>query len=93
MSEALGPNDVLPDRRKCVMSEVDRINDKLVKGRPLFQGGEKKLEVFISDVGLSHDIRQEVCREFEAAGWERVTVTTSAENGERPGLAVYTLHR
>lgn len=93
MTEALGPNDVLPDMRKTVMREVDRVNETLLQHKASFHGGEHEVKAYLGDNGLTASARQEVCREFEAAGWASVTVITSEEKGERPGLVVYTLHR
>lgn len=71
---------------------VDEVMAKIDK-QILKQSQEDPCEIYrvvVSDT-LSQAQRDQVVAEYVAAGWSSVYSKTSAENGERPGLLMFTL--
>jgi hypothetical protein len=88
----MGPKDVYieyTDER--VNAEINRINAKFVE---MNEAGVRikfpTVVLILSDYGLSLEERETVATLFEREAWTSVKSRTSSENGERPGLIVYT---
>lgn len=88
----MGPHQVYTESRdEQVDAEIKRINAKFVE---MNEAGVKikfpTVVLILSDYGLSLEERETVATLFEKEAWTSVKSRTSSENGERPGLIVYT---
>lgn len=88
----MGPKDVYTEfNDEHVDAEIKRINAKFVEMNDAHVNIEfPTTELILSDYGLTFNQRARVAELFEKEGWSSVASRTTAENGERPGLILYT---
>lgn len=84
---AISPPDIL--RLDLIESVIKRIDSNIINTAQHF-GTQDFYEVVVPD-NLSRGERAQIQQEYLECGWKSVTSKTSAENGERPGLLLFTL--
>lgn len=79
-------NSIRYDLCESVMQKIDTDIEVTVKQ----EGACESYRVITAD-RLTTAERGFICKEYLEADWKEVTSITSAENGERPGLLMFTL--
>ena len=79
-----------PDKRHDLCDGVMQKIDSDVENTIREEGYCNNYRVVVRD-NLSPNERDSICKEYLESGWKEVTSKTSAENGERPGLLMFTL--
>ena len=83
----IGPKDI-PVNQNEVDTIIKLVDEKLVLSYNVFQN---KREVIIYGE-YSKEARNEASKLYKEAGWKEVEHKTSSENGERPGLTLFTFY-
>jgi DNA gyrase inhibitor GyrI len=80
------PDKIRYDLCEIVMQKIDSDVEVTIHE----EGSCENYRVVVRDE-LTQEERDFICKEYLEADWKEVTSKTSAENGERPGLLMFTL--